>query len=134
MFRGQNGTIFVEVALLTIIVLLVDEALLRAFMAFVPAMLLAQRALSAAGDSAGESVRSGQAERRVDDPVRKHIDDFLTQFREFYATCHLLGSGEISSGEALERTTQLERNLNQLLAQVTAATKARAGLGTPSGA
>ena len=132
MFRGQNGTIFVEVALLTIIVLLVDEALLRAFMAFVPAMLLAQRALSAAGDSAGESVRSG--ERRVDDPARKHIDDFLTQFREFYSTCHLLGSGEISSGEALERTTQLERNLNRLLAQVTAATKARAGLATPSGA
>ncbi len=43
MFRGQNGTIPVEVALLTIIVVLVDETLIRAGMGFVPAMLLAQR-------------------------------------------------------------------------------------------
>ena len=49
--KDQNGTILVEVALLTIIVLLVDETLVRAGMAFVPAMLLAQRALSAAGRS-----------------------------------------------------------------------------------
>ena len=132
MLRGQNGTIFVEVALLTIIVVLVDETLLRAMMVFVPAMLLAQRALSAERAAAGEAGSPEHGERRVDDPARKHIDDFLTQFREFYATCHLLGSGEISSGEALERTTDLERNLNRLLAQVTAATKERTGLGTPS--
>ncbi len=134
MFRGQNGTIFVEVALLTIIVVLVDGTLLRAFMAFVPAMLLAQRALSAEGARAGESERSGHDERRVDSPARKHIDDFLSQFREFYTTCHLLGSGEISSGEALERTTDQERNLNRLLAEITAATKERGVVGTPSGA
>lgn len=134
MFKGQNGTILVEVALLTIIVILVDETLIRAGMAFVPAMLLAQRAFSAEAASAGPDVPAEYSERRVDDLARKHIGDFLSQFREFYATCHLLGSGEISSDEALERTTELERSLNRLLAQVTAATKERVGIGTPSGA
>lgn len=134
MFKGQKGTILVEVALLTIIVILVDETLLRAGMAFVPAMLLAQRAFSAEADSAGTDAPGEFSERRVDDLARKHIDDFLSQFREFYATCHLLGAGEISSDEALERTTDLERGLNRLLAQVTTATKERAGLGAPSGA
>ena len=90
--------------------------------------------MSAEGASAGESARAGQSERRVDDPARKHIDDFLSQFREFYTTCHLLGSGEISSDEALERTTGLERNLNRLLAEVTAETKEQAGVGASSGA
>lgn len=133
MFKGQNGAIFVEVALLTIIVILVDETLLRTGLAFVPAMLLAQRASNAAEAPASESVRS-ETERRADAPSRKHLEDFLGQFREFYATCHLLGSGEISSDEALERTTAQERGLNRLLAKVTAATRERAGRGTPSGA
>jgi len=70
-----------------------------------------------------------------DAPSRQHLEDFLSQFREFYATCHLLGSGEISSDdEALERTTAQERSLSRRLAQVTAATRDRASLGTPSGA
>jgi acyl carrier protein phosphodiesterase len=128
MLKGQNGAIFVEVALLTIIVILVDETLLRTGLAFVPAMLLAQRASSAAEAPASESV-SPEPERRADVPSRRHLEDFLSQFREFYATCHLLGSGEISSDDALERTTAQERSLNQLLAQVTAATKERARLG-----
>lgn len=67
----------------------------------------------------------------MDTPARKHIDAFLSQFREFYATCHLLGSGEISSDEALERTTDSERSLHRLLAEVTASTKEQAGLGSP---
>ena len=134
MFKGQNGTILVEVALLTIIVILVDETLLRAGMAFVPAMLLAQRAFSAEAASAGTDATSEYSERREDDLARQHINDFLNQFREFYATCHLLGAGEISSDEALERTTELERSLNRLLAQVTTATKQKAGLGSPGGA
>ena len=134
MFKGQKGTILVEVALLTIIVILVDETLLRAGMAFVPAMLLAQRAFSAEGAPAGETVSPEDAERRTDAPVRQHIEAFLGQFREFYATCHLLGAGQISAEEALQRTTDLERGLNRLLAKVTAATKEKAGLGSTEGA
>lgn len=130
MFKDQRGAILFEVALLTIIVLLVDETLVRAGMAFVPAMLLAQRALKAAA-SAGSN---GHGDRRLDVPARNYIEELLSHFREFYATCHLMGSGKLSSDEALERTNGLEKSLNQLLAEVTAATKERAGLGAPSGA
>ena len=129
--QGQRGAILFEVALLTIIVVLVDETLIRAGMAFVPAMLLAQRAFSAA---AGSAVSAEHGDRRLDAPARNYIEDLLGHFREFYATCHLMGSGKLSSDEALERTNGLEKSLNRLLAEVTAATKERAGLGAPSGA
>ncbi len=100
-------------------------------MAFVPAMLLAQRALGAEGTPVGGAVGHGQGERRADALSRQHLEDFLSQFREFYTTCHLLGSGEISSDEALKRTTDMERGLNRLLARVTAATEEKAGLASP---
>lgn len=133
--KGQHGAILLEVALLTVIVILVDETTVRAAMAFVPALLLAQRALKGAeaSDDAGSGRGAQQQDRRVDDLARKHIDEFLSQFRDFYAICHRLGSGELSSDEALERTAGLERNLNRLLAEVTSATREKAGLAAPSG-
>ena len=64
--KPETGTILFEVALLTIVVLLVDEWLIRGALAFIPAMLLAQRALDA-GKKASESTFTD--DQLLDQPV-----------------------------------------------------------------
>ncbi len=122
----QIGTILFEVALLTVVVLIVEEPPIRAALAFVPALLLAQRAVNAA--SGGVPVGTPWSERREDDDVRDHIKRLLAHFREFYATCHRLGKGEIASDEAMRQTGHLETELNRLLDEVTNGTREGAGI------
>lgn len=128
MEKHTAGTVFFVVGLLTLVVVLVEEPLIRAGLAFVPAMLLAQRALSATSphDQGGGQGGEGQGERRTDGVSRSQLDQFLKQVREFYSTCHLLGAGTIDSAEALQRTAQTERELNQLMAAVLSTTREKA--------
>ena len=116
--KPETGTILFEVALLTIVVFLVDEWLIRGALAFIPAMLLAQRALEAGNTKAPEGLTSIN-DRRTDEPVREHVTRLLEHFRQFYATCHLMGRGGISPEEALHRTHDLEKDLSRLLDEVT---------------
>jgi len=116
--KPETGTIIFEVALLTVVVLLVDEWLIRGALAFIPAMLLAQRALQAGGTKASEGL-TGIFDRRTDEPVREHVTKLLEHFRQFYATCHLMGAGGITPEEALHRTHDLEKDLSRLLDEVT---------------
>ena len=81
-------------------------------------MLLAQRALDAGSNKASEGSTSFH-DRRSDAPVREHVTRLLEHFRQFYATCHLMGSGGITPEEALHRTHDLEKDLSQLLDEVT---------------
>ena len=116
--KPETGTILFEVALLTVVVLLVDEWLIRGALAFIPAMLLAKRALNAGSTKASEGSTSIY-DRRTDQPVREHVTRLLEHFRQFYATCHLMGSGGITPEEALHRTHDLEKDLSRLLSEVT---------------
>ena len=116
--KPETGTIIFEVALLTVVVLLVDEWLIRGALAFIPAMLLAQRALDAGSTKASEGL-TAMFDRRTDEPVREHVTKLLEHFRQFYATCHLMGAGGITPEEALHRTHDLEKDLSRLLDEVT---------------
>ncbi len=116
--KPAMGTLLFEVALLTVVVLLVDEWLIRGALAFRPAMLLAQRALDAGGVKASEGLTAND-DRRRDEPVREHVTKLLEHFRQFYATCHLMGAGGITPEEALHRTHDLEKDLSRLLDEVT---------------
>lgn len=116
--KPETGTILFEVALLTVVVLLVDEWLIRGALAFIPAMLLAQRALDA-GKAKGSDGLATMSDRRSDEPVLEHVTKLLKHFRQFYATCHLMGSGGITPEEALHRTHDLEKDLSRLLSEVT---------------
>ena len=120
------GTILFHVALLTIIVILVDERLMRGALAILPAMLLAQRAM-ALGASRGKDRGdwTGVDDRRMDEHVRKHVEKLLAHFREFYVMHHLMSSGRMTSEEALVRAGDIEKELNQLLDEVTAGPKAQ---------
>ena len=114
--KPETGTILFEVALLTIVVLLVDEWLIRGALAFIPAMLLAQRALQTGGSKAPEHLSSTNDSAT---PVREHVTRLLEYFQKFYTTCQLMGSGKITPGEALQRTNDLEDHLSSLLDEVT---------------
>lgn len=105
------GTILAEVLLLTVVVILVDERWIRAALAFVPALLLAQRALK-------PTKPVGQEQGPVDPDVQEHTKELLEHFRDFYGTCHRVVQGEITPAQAVDRSSHVERNLNQLLNRI----------------
>lgn len=120
MDRSDSFSVFLMVLLLAFAVVIVDERWLRVGIAVLPALVLAQRAL---GAQRAERPPEG-GDRRTDDEVRAHLDQLLKHFREFYATCHLMGVGVLTPQAAEERATTLERDLNRLLAQMTDAARA----------
>ena len=113
------GTILFHVGLLTLIVLLVDERLMRGALAIIPVLLIAQRAMGASQPKETGDW-TGIHDRRMDEHVRKHVERLLAHFREFYAMNHLMSSGGMSSDEAKVRASDLEKDLNRLLDEVTA--------------
>jgi len=124
--KGEVVTILFMMALLTFAVVLVDERWLRTAIAFVPAMLIVQRALGYS--EAAPAPRTGAADRREDMEVRTHIEQLLQHFREFYSTCHLMATGLIQPDEAEKRASELEMRLNRLLARITEEARKGAGV------
>ena len=121
---------YVEISIILFILALsvyvVDEPGLRVGVSLIPALLLAQRSFMNVRVS-GEAAAASPSDRRSDGETRTAVDQLLWQVREFYLTCHLMGSGKMSSEQAVERTAQLEKELNKILAMVTDGAKVRAG-------
>ncbi len=107
-------------------VIVVEERWLRMAVAVVPALLLAQRSLYGPGGGKEEEVPSGASDRRMDKETRTAIDQLLWQVREFYLTCHLMGTGKMTTDEAVEKTAKLEKELNRILASITDGARVRA--------
>jgi hypothetical protein len=126
MDKNENISVFLMVTLLAFAVVLVDERLLRTGLAVLPALMLAQKAMGM-GRPAPEPVvaPSSQDDRRQDVEMRGHVEQLLKHFREFYTTCHLMSVNVLTIEAAEERATNLERDLNQLLARITETTRAR---------
>lgn len=126
MQEGDKLTVILLVALIAFAVVIVDERWLRAAVAFVPALLLAQRAMSVPEAEEEDSGPLETTERRTDADVREHIEELLKHFREFYTTCHLMATGALEPDAAKDMASGIERRLNLLLADVTGAAKAGA--------
>jgi len=120
--KSGLGDIIVMVALILFAVILVDERWIRTAIAFVPAMLLAQRAFGHR-QKLPQGVPAKPFERRLNNEVRGYIEELLRHFREFYASVHLLRKGQLSPEEASGWAAQLERELNALLAEITEAAR-----------
>lgn len=125
MKKADIASMILLIFLLSFAVLIVDERWLRVAIAFVPALLLAQQGLRASGKE--EDSGSGWADRRADQEMRTAVDELLRHIREFYLTCHMMGTGKLSPDDAVERAAQQELQLNQLLARITDGAKAKAG-------
>jgi len=122
MKKGDVGSVVLLLCVLAFAVVIVDERMLRFLIAVVPALLLAQRA---AGGTGADEPTVGAADRRDDFDTRGSIDELLRHIREFYLTCHLMGSGKIHPEDAVEKVVHQESQLNQLLARVTDAARKR---------
>lgn len=105
-------------AILAFAVVIVEERWLRVAVAFLPTLLLVQLAVEAGRAKSDGPLRT-VADRRVDEEMRAAVDELLRHIREFYLTCHLMGSGRLDSKKAAEATARREKELNRLLAQVT---------------
>ena len=134
--QNDKTTVFFMVAVMAFAIVLVDDRWVRVGLGLLPALLLAQRALMGSGVGAASAPLVGAAaaaaakadDRRASEAVRGHIDELLKHFREFYTTCHLMASGSLEPEEAKDLAAGIERRLNALLAQVTDAARADAGV------
>lgn len=116
MSKPNVGTVLFQVALLALVVALVDDTLVRVGLAVVPGMLLAQRALAAAGRH-GATGWTGP-ERRKDAVVRDYVTELLQHLRDFYTTCHLMRSSQMPVEAAMERAVHIEQELNRILGEL----------------
>jgi len=124
MKKADLASVALLILVLSFAVVIVDERWLRVAIAFVPALLLAQQGLRASQEKEDDTV-SGWADRRTDADMRGSVDELLRHIREFYLTCHMMGTGKLSPDDAVEKAAQQELKLNQLLARVTDGAKAR---------
>lgn len=130
MEKATVGLVLFEVALLAGVLAFVDDTLIRVGLGFVPAMLLAQRALDITPGPGEIRVRGvGGVDRRRNHLVRDYVDVLLQRVREFYAACHLLRSRQISQEEATERIHAIEQDLDRILGEVTRASRIEIGTG-----
>ena len=124
MQKTDVASVVLLIFVLSFAVVIVDERWLRVAIAFVPAMLLAQQALRKSGrESPGEET----PDRRSDNLVRSAVDELLRHIRDFYLTCHMMGTGKLSPDDAVEKAAHQELELNRLLARVTDGVKNRTG-------
>ncbi|MGW8266591.1 MAG: hypothetical protein ACWGSQ_09505 [Longimicrobiales bacterium] len=125
MKKADLASVVLLILLLSFAVVIVDERWLRAAIAVVPALLLAQQGLRSSPRGEEES-GTGWTDRRADSEMRSSVDELLRHIREFYLTCHMMGTGKLSPDEAVEKAAQQELQLNRLLARVTDGAKSRA--------
>ncbi len=112
--KSDVALVVTQFVLLLGVVAFVDRPLVRVGLGFVIGLLLLQRAL-------GLTAPKPEVDRlsdRQDHTTRDGIARLLEKIREFYTVCHLLQSAQISPAEARERTARIERELNQLLAEL----------------
>jgi hypothetical protein len=127
MKKADLASVVLLIFVLSFAVVIVDERWLRVAIAFVPALLLAQQGLRSSHEKEDDDA-SGWADRRTDPEMRSSVDELLRHIREFYLTCHMMGTGKLSPDDAVERAAQQELQLNQLLARVTDGAKSRVDL------
>ena len=107
-------TIVLQVILLTTIVFLVDPPAMRAALATIPVILLAQRSIRPV--QVVEIVKWSSGDNpRIGAHLREHSSKLLGFFKDFYALCHFVGVGQIDSETALLRANKLEKRLAALL-------------------
>lgn len=124
MKKADVASMVLLIFVLLFAVVIVDEGWLRVAIALVPTLLLAQQGLKTTAEDEDQSP-SGWADRRTDLEMRGSVDELLRHIREFYLTCHMMGTGKITPDDAVEKAAQQELQLNRLLARITDSAKAR---------
>jgi hypothetical protein len=115
--KNDKPTVLFMLAVMTFAVVLVDDRWVRAGLALLPTLLLAQRALLGAGVGA-KGPPKGVGERRSDVDVRGQVEELLKLIREFYTMCHVVADGRLEPTRAKARAQVVESQLNEMMAQL----------------
>ena len=114
---SDKVTVLFMLGVMALAVVLVDDRWVRAGLALLPALLLAQRALMGSGVGAKGPPR-GMDERRADVDVRGQIQELLKLIREVYTMCHIVSVGELDPEKAKARAQVVEGQLNTMMAEL----------------
>ena len=115
--ENDKPTVLFMLAVMTFAVVLVPDPWARAGLSLLPALLLAQRALSGVGIGV-DSRDSDSEDRRNDMDVRDRVQELLKLIREFYATCHMVAVGQAEPSKAKAKAQVVERRLNLMMADI----------------
>lgn len=116
--QQDRWLVYAQLAVLLTIVGVVDDVLIRVALSLVVGLLLVQRAIRARVEAA-----SPFHQRRHDPATREAVGRLLARIREYHAVCHRAGTGQVQGHEVAARTTEIERNLNELLDEVLRASR-----------
>ena len=118
----RGPLVLLEVVLLGVVTALVEDDILRVGLALLIALLLARAALGTA--RGGEEQRPPIVDERRQDHLYRHwVNALLKKVREFHTVCQGIGSGGVNLSVGQLRLQELEKEIQNLMTQVTESAK-----------
>jgi hypothetical protein len=112
-----------EVIALGVILWFVDDPVPRVALGLLVGLLMARTALTAGRDSELEGPPTGLDDRRTDHLFRHWVNVLLKKVREFHTVCQGVASGGVNMAVGQLRIHEIEREIQELMLQVTDAAK-----------
>lgn len=119
----RGPLVVIEVVALGAILALVDDTVPRVALGLLIALLLARNALTPTRGPLVEGAPEGLDERRHDHLFRHWVNVLLKKVREFHAVCQGVASGGVNLAVGQLRINEIEREIRDLLNQVTESAK-----------
>ncbi|UCC73354.1 MAG: hypothetical protein JSV86_01965 [Gemmatimonadota bacterium] len=119
----RGPLIVLEVIALGVVLALVDDTLARVALGLLIALLLARGAITAGRVTEGDGPPAGLSDRRQDHLFRHWVNVLLKKIREFHTVCQGVSSGGVNLAVGQLRIHEIEREIQDLMAQVTESAK-----------
>jgi hypothetical protein len=124
MEESMRGPLVVaEVVALGAILAFVEDTVIRVALGLLVGLLLARSALVSGRAESGERPPSGLDDRRQDHLFRHWINVLLKKVREFHTVCQGVATGGVNMAVGQLRIHEIEKEIQELLSQVTDAAK-----------
>ncbi len=119
----RGPLVVIEVVALGAILALVEDTVPRVALGLLIGLLLARNALTPVRGAMIEGAPEGLDERRHDHLFRHWVNVLLKKVREFHAVCQGVSSGGVNLAVGQLRINEIEREIRELLNQVTESAK-----------
>lgn len=119
----RGPLVVLELAALVVILAVVDDVLLRVSLGLVVALLLARAALITPTQQTAKRPPQGLGDRRSDHLYRHWINVLLKKVRELHTVCQAVRDGGVNVAVGQLRIAELEKEIRDLLSQVTDSAK-----------
>lgn len=119
----RGPLVVVELAALVTILAIVDDVLLRISLGLLVGLLLARAALTRPAGDLPRPAAHVPSDRRSDFLYRHWIDLLLKRMRKLHSVCQSVRSGAVSAAVGRLRIAEQEKEIQELLKQVTESAK-----------